>query len=223
MRFITEEDLRHQYKSQPFTTYKLEAGMKLTPGASQFLNDKKIFMEEHNSVNPVKQQPSPHGPGQMLRQKWIRCKIKTVEAEFLAAGEELLHLDVILSQKVMVLAKQFSGLQEIFLGKEGNAELPLEECPGIHEDNFHCELSDCFEITDFHIHGKRGREIAILHRLRCILREAEASVAEKYLDTGTEADDRLYHQASRRLNQTVNTLSHFICICFGGKTCQRKM
>jgi len=212
MKFITEEDLRYQYKSQPFTTYKLEAGTRLTPGARQFLNDKKVIMGE--KASPKKQKQS-------LRQKLILARIKTVEAEFLVAGAELLQLDVILSQKVMVLAKQISGLKEILLGKEGGAELSLTECTGIHKDNVHCEISDCFEITEFHMQMEKGKEIVMLHQLRCILRETDVSIAEKYQDTGSEADDQLYQRVSAKINPVINTLSQLICIGFGGKTCQR--
>jgi len=228
MKFITEEDLRYQYKGQPFITYMLEAGSKLTPGARQFLNDKKVLIEDNPAIktfalqNNVKQ-PSPQDQKQMLRQKLVLSKIKTVEAEFLAAGEELLHLDIILSQKVIVLAKQFSGLKEILLGKDSNADLSLEECTGIHQNNFHCELSDCFEITEFHMQMEKGKEIVLLHKLRCILRETDVSIAEKYLDTGSEEDDQLYHLVSGKLNQVINTLSQLICTGFGGTTCQRKM
>lgn len=232
MKFITEEDLRYQYKSQPFTTYKLEAGTKLTPGARQFLNDKKVLIEDNlviktlgfqNSGNTIGKQLYPQDQKQMLRQKLILSKIKTVEAEFLAAGEELLHLDIILSQKVMVLAKQISVLKEILLGKESNADLSLAECTGIHKDNFHCEMSDCFEITEFHMQMEKGKEIVILHKLRCILRETDVSIAEKYLDTGSEKDDQFYHLVSGKINQIINTLSQLICTGFGGTTCQRKM
>lgn len=223
MKFITEEDLRYQYKSQPFTTYKSEAGTRLTPGARQFLNDRKVLMEDRNSDKRIVKQPSPQNQKQSLRQKMILSKIKIAEAEFLTAGEELLHFDLILLQKVMVLAKQFSGLKEILLGKESNADLSLEECTGIHQDNFHCELSDCFEITEFHMQMEQGKEIVILHKLRCILRETDVSIAERYLDTGSEADEQLYRLVSGKLNQMINTLSQLICTGFGGKTCQRKM
>jgi len=219
MKFITEEDLRYQYKSQPFTTYKLEAGTKLTPGARQFLNDKKVLMEDNQVIKTVKKEEQK----QSLRRKLILSKIKTAEAEFLAAGAQLLQLDIILSQKVMVLAKQISGLKEILPGKESSADLSLAECTGIHKDNFHCEISDCFEITEFHVQMEKGKEIAILHKLRCILREADVSVAEKYLATGSEADAQLYHLVSGKINPIINTLSQLICTCFGGKICQRKM
>ena len=44
MRFITEDELRTCYKKEPFTSYQLEDGIKLTPGARQFLQDRGILM-----------------------------------------------------------------------------------------------------------------------------------------------------------------------------------
>jgi len=44
MRFITEDELRTCYKKEPFTSYQLEDGTKLTPGARQFLQDRGILM-----------------------------------------------------------------------------------------------------------------------------------------------------------------------------------
>ena len=39
MKFITEDDLRTIYKSNPFTSYEIETGTRLTPGARQFLQE----------------------------------------------------------------------------------------------------------------------------------------------------------------------------------------
>ena len=42
MRFITEIDLRNDYRQTPFNTYKLATKDKLTSEARQFLQDRKI-------------------------------------------------------------------------------------------------------------------------------------------------------------------------------------
>ena len=42
MKFITEDDLRILFRREPFASYDLPAQAKLTPGARQFLLDKKI-------------------------------------------------------------------------------------------------------------------------------------------------------------------------------------
>lgn len=46
MRFITEEDLRARYRNEHFTSYRLEPGTRLTPGARQYLSDLGIRMPE---------------------------------------------------------------------------------------------------------------------------------------------------------------------------------
>lgn len=45
MRYITEMDLRDLYHEEPFTTYYLAADNRLTPGARQFLTDRRIPCE----------------------------------------------------------------------------------------------------------------------------------------------------------------------------------
>lgn len=42
MKFITEAELRDTYRIHPFTTYEVEPGTRLTPGARQFLSDRGI-------------------------------------------------------------------------------------------------------------------------------------------------------------------------------------
>ncbi len=57
MKFITENDLRDLNRKEPFTTYELEPGARLTPGARQFLSDLRINMVDSdpctnkNSIN----------------------------------------------------------------------------------------------------------------------------------------------------------------------------
>ncbi|ANU48439.1 hypothetical protein ADH76_10430 [Enterocloster clostridioformis] len=46
MKFITEEDLRARYQNEHFTSYRLEPGSRLTPGARQYLSDLGIRMPE---------------------------------------------------------------------------------------------------------------------------------------------------------------------------------
>ena len=41
MKFITEDDLRDIYRKDPFTSYEIQPGARLTPGARQFLQDRQ--------------------------------------------------------------------------------------------------------------------------------------------------------------------------------------
>lgn len=42
IKFITEEYLRELYRKKPFNIYKLKQEQRLTPGAIEYLSDKKI-------------------------------------------------------------------------------------------------------------------------------------------------------------------------------------
>jgi len=54
MKFITEEYLRDLYRKEPFNTYKLQQGQRLTPGAAQYLSDKRITMDSDASKKDKK-------------------------------------------------------------------------------------------------------------------------------------------------------------------------
>lgn len=55
MKFITESELRDIYRIHPFTTYEVEPGTKLTPGARQFLTDRGIKSLDDVANNTVVQ------------------------------------------------------------------------------------------------------------------------------------------------------------------------
>ena len=46
MKFITEYDLRARFQKKPFAEYQLKEGIRLTPGARQFLSDQRITIQE---------------------------------------------------------------------------------------------------------------------------------------------------------------------------------
>lgn len=72
MKFITEIELRDLYKTNPFATYQLQPNARLTPGAKQFLTDKRVRIEEAAATQASsKDQPSrslvaPIGSGNSL-------------------------------------------------------------------------------------------------------------------------------------------------------------
>lgn len=225
MRFITEEDLKVAYKKEPFTTYDTKAGERLTPGGRQFLLDKgiKILSDSayNKNINKFKKEnvekadKISEAVENTLSEKIFINKVKTIEALFLVTAEELLDRDVFLAQQITILGKQFGNL-----GKDKDAQnhirLSVKECEGINTKNLDKELGDCFEITEFHIQLKRGREIVILHRLRCTLRELEPVIIQLFGETEFSSE------TIGKVNICINTLSQMICSIFGGKECQRK-
>lgn len=51
VKFITEECLRDLYKKEPFNIYRLQQGQRLTPGAVQYLSDKRITIKDGSKTN----------------------------------------------------------------------------------------------------------------------------------------------------------------------------
>lgn len=223
MKFITEDDLRDLYKKEPFTTYEIEPGARLTPGARQFLTDRGInkFDEDFcikKSTENLKPQAEKPEEKNTWKKKKLHCKMKSTEALFLITAEQLLNSDVFLAQRVIHLTKQFYGLTNALEGKGQVENLYCQECTGFKSENFCADLDDCFEITEFHLQLEKSKEILSLHRLRCALREVEPVILE--VNDG-EDENKLYNELIEKLNQIINTLSQMICSAVGGKECQR--
>jgi ethanolamine utilization cobalamin adenosyltransferase len=207
MKFITEEDLRDLYRKEPFTAYALEPESRLTPGARQFLSDRGINMQS-DAPAARKDQAKP-GRASEWEKKKLSCRMRSAEAMFLMAGEELLRGDAVLAQSVIDLGRRLSSMDC----------LSCTECAGINEKNFSDSLEDCFEITEAHMQLKKGRDVILLHRLRCALRELEADVLE--ICDGRAEENNMCRELTGKMNQIVNTLSQMICSAVGGKICQK--
>ncbi|WFD11755.1 ethanolamine utilization protein [Tepidibacter hydrothermalis] len=225
MKFITEEDLRNLLKKEPFTIYKIKVGERLTPGARQFLLDRgiKIF-DDGSYIKKGTENIEKESKAIEIRNNWKKkmfdCKMKSMEALFLITAEELLSRDVFLAQRVIDLGKQFSSIKKALDAKNTSETFCFKECTGIKADNFSDDLDDCFEITEFHIQLEKGREIVILHRLRCALRELEPFILELF--ENNDSENKICKDIIGKVNQSINTLSQIICSIFGGKRCQRK-
>lgn len=224
MKFITEEDLRNLFRKEPFTTYGIKAGERLTPGGRQFLLDRGISIADGKSVTKkptikVKKQPKEMGTSNNLKRKFFYTRMKSIEALFLITAEELLDRDIFLSQNIINLYRQFLNIKNC-LDKDTAPIFCYKECTGIKLDNICDALDDCFEITEFHIQLKKGKDIIILHRLRCALREIEPFVLELF--EGDDSEEEFLKGVIGKVNQSINTLSQMICSIVGGKICQIK-
>ncbi|AOY74599.1 hypothetical protein [Clostridium formicaceticum] len=224
MKFITEEDLRDLFRKEPFTTYAIKAGERLTPGGRQFLLDRGINMVEDDpsmkkGTEDIKEPSKEIETKDHWKKKMFYWKMKSMEALFLMTAEELLSRDILLAQSVIHLGKQFSNIKN---GLQTNAieTFGCKECIGIKSDNFFDDLDDCFEITEFHIQLEKGRAIILLHRLRCALRELEAFLLEAF--ENNDSENEFYKEMIGKVHQSINALSQMICSIFGGKRCQRE-
>ncbi len=222
MKFITEEDLRTIYKDKPFTSYEIETGTRLTPGARQFLQDRHIAvysadgtaMQEGDGV-VVGQYNRNRGGGtpDLLNIKRLEAALRSTNAVFLQTASDLLGLDPVLAQKVLELSDNFNDIKKMHSEGRSFPALACTPCSGINQDNFSSDLGDCFEITSFHLQIAKGKEILLLHRLRCALYEFHVVLLEVHC-TNKEIPERV--------NQIINRLNQMICIAFGGDGCQRQ-
>ena len=223
MKFITEEDLRTIYKVTPFTSYEIETGTRLTPGARQFLQDRHIAvysadgtaMQEGDGVVVSQYNRNRNGGGtpDLLNIKRLEAAMKSTNAVFLQTASDLLGLDPVLAQKVLELADNFGDIRKMHEEGRSFPALACTPCSGINADNFSSDLGDCFEINSFHLQIAKGKEILLLHRLRCALYEFQVVLLEVHC-TNKEIPERV--------NQIINRLHQMICIAFGGDGCQRQ-
>jgi len=222
MKFITEEDLRTIYKDKPFTSYEIETGTRLTPGARQFLQDRHIAvysadgtaMQEGDGVVVGQYNRNRNGgTPDLLNIKRLEAALKSTNAVFLETASGLLDKDPVMAQKVLELADNFSDIKKMHEEGRSFPALACTPCSGINADNFSSDLGDCFEITSFHLQIPKGKEILLLHSLRCALYEFQVVLMEVHC-TNKEIPERV--------NQIINTLHQMICIAFGGDGCQRQ-
>lgn len=235
MKFITEEYLRDLYRKEPFNTYKLQQGQRLTPGAAQYLSDKRIEINDKalkvkKKVPQSNQNEDKHTESKQaetakqvrnidlnLKRK-LYYKLKSIEAVFLVTSSEILREDIFLAQNIINLGKKISNIRNVVNGKGTLETINCKECSGMNSSNFITELDDCFEITEFHIQLKKGNVILKMHTLRCALQELQFEIIETY----NNDDDDLKNRIIENVNSIINSLSQLICSAVGGKECQRK-
>jgi len=225
MKFITEEYLRDLYRKEPFDTYKLQQGQRLTPGAAQYLSDRRIKMNDDalksnknvsksNQAETIKETVSNN----LNLNKKLCCKLKSMEAVFLVTSSEILKDDIILAQNIINLGKKISNIRN-FVNGEGVLEtIHCKECTFMNSSNFTTELEDCFEITEFHMQLEKSNAILKMHTLRCALGELQFEIIENFKSD----DEILKNRIIENVNSIINSLSQLICLAVGGKECQRK-
>ncbi|AKA71612.1 ATP--cob(I)alamin adenosyltransferase [Clostridium scatologenes] len=232
IKFITEEYLRDLYRKEPFDTYKLQQGQRLTPGAAQYLSDKKIKLitddskeKPHNQikavkqVQAVKQDEKINSNLNLSLKKKLCCKLRSIEATFLVTSSEILKEDISLAQNVISLGRKISNIRNVVEGKGTLEPVFFKECTDMNSLNFTTELEDCFEITEFHMQLDKSNVILKTHVLRCALRELHFEIIDAYENDDDDLKDRIINN----VNSIINSLSQLICSAVGGKQCQRKI
>jgi ethanolamine utilization cobalamin adenosyltransferase len=119
LRFITEMDLRKLYRQEGFTTYSLENGTKLTPGAKQFLADRRVCFESsaaHKKIRHVFEKECVPNTSKNLEEidfssDWLLLKLfrymEYVESlMLLAASHFYCNGETVLSEEISEMGKQ---------------------------------------------------------------------------------------------------------------------
>ena len=225
IKFITEEYLRDVYKKEPFNTYKLQEGQRLTPGAAQYLSDKGIRMNDNRLK--VKKNDSENHQAETIKQrvdsnlnlkKKLCARFKSIEAVVLVISSEIIREDIILAQNIINLGRKISSIRNVVDGKGTLESIYCKECTGMNSLNFTTDLDHCFEITEFHMQLEKSSSILKMNALRCTLQELQFEIIETYEND----DEDLKNRIMENVNSIINSLSQLICSAVGGRECQRK-
>ncbi|GAB6181266.1 hypothetical protein JCM14036_25850 [Desulfotomaculum defluvii] len=221
MKFITEMELRDLYKTEPFTTYVLEPATKITPGARQFLVDRRVTLVQAQ-CSESKKQNTDESDKTPARQHWgtlrLRKRMDYIDSLFLLIAAELLNAgDAVLSEEVLALGKCFRNLQH---AERENTSPDNIQFWGWSEDEIKKRSDNLeIEISEFHIGLANGKEIALLNHLRASLREVEPILLEIFWDEEKQVCSR------QELIDTLYLIINILCImmwkCLGGQKWQR--
>lgn len=208
MKFVTEMELRSLYKTAPFTVYVLEPAVKLTPGARQFLTDRRIALEQPEDTGSQAVNCEINPP--VARDNWsilkLRSRMERIHSLFLLTAAEVLHAgDVALSEAVLAAARGFRSIQQ--------AELD-QLSPEISQQVLNHPDSR-LDICDFHVGLKNGKEILLLHHLRASLLELEPVLLECYWSE--EQQICIRQDLVDGLNQISTILCTMMKKCLGGQ------
>lgn len=212
LKFITEMELRDLYRTAPFTNFVLEPDTKLTPGARQFLTDRRIKLEEQSKDDQL----NTNGSQQIqVRESWctlrLRRKMDCIESLFLLVAAELLRSEeTALAEEVMALGKYFQNVKKAEQQQKAPEKIQF----------WGWSEQEHFDISEFHLGLENGKEIALLNHLRASLREVEPAILEAYWDEEKQICSR------QDLIDTVNLLINILCMmmqrCLGGKNGKNK-
>ncbi|MBP2643124.1 MAG: hypothetical protein H6Q67_1011 [Firmicutes bacterium] len=223
MKFITEMELRDLYKTEPFTTFVLEQDTKITPGARQFLVDRRVTLAlaqsgvgNKASTNESKREPEL-GKWCTLR---LRGKMDYIESLFFLIAAELLSCgDAVQAEEVMALGTCFRNVRNA--EREQSAPGKIQFWGWTEEEikERASNLETFIDLSEFHVGVKNGKEIALLNHLRASLREIEPAIMETYWDEEKQVCLR------QDLVETVNLMVNILCIMawkyWGEQRCKR--
>lgn len=220
MKFITEMELRDLYKTEPFTNYVLEVDTKITPGARQFLADRRVTLGQAQCSEGIKANIDESKQIVQGQENWcilrLRRRMECLESIFLLIAAELLHSgDGTLSEEVMALRKCFQDVQKAERDKIAPDNHQFGKWSEEVIKKRSEDLEKSVEINEFHVKLKNGKEIALLNHLRASLREVEPALLEAYWRK--EKQDCSRQDLIDTVNLIINILGIIIWKGLGGE------
>lgn len=220
MLFITEADLRDQFKLQPITKFKLPPDTKLTPGARQFLLDRGVDLYDEDQNNDSfkgrkKNEENRQNKCSKISSR-LSSKIKLLHSETLLCATNFVGGDIDMIQDISKVSRFVLGMLKYIECGIMTENLEYKICEHIREDEFSKELSNCLEINDFYIQVENGKDIITLNRLRMLY----VNFYEELEDYQFESED-IKTKLREYLCQIINTLSRLMYTIHGSKQCQK--
>ena len=214
MKFITEYDLRARFNEQPFTDYIIEKNTRLTPGARQFLSDRRITLLEDGAEACE----AADSKNDSLAIAKLLSDVEVLEAEFLVITSQIIETDIEIAGQMSKAGHEFGRIKTLLTDGAADLNISFEGCTGMDKDHFGKDLGNCFDITDFYIQSPNGKIIVQMNALRAKIRAMRISVAEAL---GADKEEKRQEAVTEAVNQIINKLSQLICMAAGVKTCRR--
>ncbi|WP_273484130.1 cobalamin adenosyltransferase [Desulforamulus ruminis] len=219
MRFITEMELRDLYKTEPFATYVLEPDTKITPGARQFLVDRRVTLVQAWCSDGEKAPPHQPHPAQE-KENWrllrLRGKMDCIQSLFLLGAAEILQAgNAVLSEEVMALGRCFRNLRK---AEQEQIAPDSIQCWGWTEEEIKKQLENAeksMDISEMPLGLENNKEFALLNHLRASLQEVEPGLLENYWDEEKQVCSR--QDLIDRVRLIINLLCMMMRKCIGGK------
>ena len=211
MQYITEMDLRRKYREEPFETYRLGSGVKLTPEAKQFLTDRRITIAADCKIAEMRSASTVDENGITCKEEltMLFYRIEAVEAEMLFAAEWFSgHEECSVAGEILSLCRiVYHARTACLQGKQPEAptfwNCSLEELHGkVNTELFPFSLDSLPHTGDLRL------KVLMLNRLRT---EALTAILVVRQLRGANENDGLY----TGLRDVLQTLADVLCIMMG--------
>ena len=235
MKFITEYDLRVRFNEQPFTDYCLKKDARLTPGARQFLSDRRIkLLEDGTEIS------GSSGTGQTFRipgekiqtsegtsgdpadgSRAIRelsCMIEILEAEFLVVTSCAVEENIGIAERISETGREFGKIRSLLTENNGDPGICFRECSGMKTEACCRDMGNCFELSDLSIRSANGKTLVRLNVLRARIRMICMEAAEVF---GGPGEETRLKAVTGALNRIINKISQIMCEAAEVKECRR--